>query len=180
MKRLSFFVAVTLACTLLAGPGQQALLTVKPPAGGGAAWVDIQTTFNASDTGVVTTVMVWQDVTLPTGNATKLRAYVRGYNYAGELRLGLYSNAGTKLQEAVTATIGATGYVEVAITPQAVTSGTYKVAYISQDNNSVDIGYDNSTGTAYYDASQTGGNLPGTLPSGTGFTGKTGLGVYVE
>lgn len=30
MKRLSFFVAVTLACTLLAGPGQQALLTVKP------------------------------------------------------------------------------------------------------------------------------------------------------
>jgi len=184
MKRLSFFVAVTLACTLLAGPGQQALLTVKTPAGAGGAWyyVTSEASLNASDSGLNASTMVWGDITLPTGNATKISVYVNTVNVPGGIvRLGLFSNAGTKLQDALTAGISATGWKDVTITTQAVTSGTYKVSYIGQGNDEVDVAYNNSTGTSSYNSSQSAGNLPSSLPSPDGtFTGLIGVRVWVQ
>lgn len=49
MKRIFSFIAVTLSCALLAGPGQMALLTVKTPAGGGGGPTTFADTFNRAD-----------------------------------------------------------------------------------------------------------------------------------
>jgi hypothetical protein len=139
-----------------------------------------ETTFNASDTNIQPTNLIWDSITLPTGNATQIGVYIRGVNFSGTLRLVLYDNAGSKLQENVTSTISTTGWKDVSITSQAVTAGAYKSAYIGQDNFAVEVGYNNGSGTSYYDTGQSGGNAPSTLPGGTGFTGRLGLRIWVE
>lgn len=179
MKRLSLFVAITLACTLLAGPGQQALLSVKTPAAGGA-WTDIEAsgTTNANDS-TEPTVMVWDAITLPTGTATQIRAYVRSFTNTNGLRLGLYNGAGTLLDSGTVSVTG-TGYFSVTIST-AVTAGTYYVAKIPQGNNDFGIGYNNASGSADYKTGETSYTLPGTLPSSEGsFTGAYAFGVYVN
>ena len=148
--------------------------------GGGAAWHDIvsDSSTNANDA-TASVVMVWGAVALPTGTATKIRAYIRSFSVPGGLRLGLYNNSGTLLDSS-TVSVSATGYAEVTISA-AVTAGTYKVAKIPQGNNDFGVGYDNTTGTGDYNTAQTTYTLPGTLPSSEGaFTGAYAFGVYVE
>lgn len=148
--------------------------------GGGAAWYDItsDSSTNANDA-TAATVMVWDAVALPTGTATKLRAYIRSYTTTSGLRLGLYNNAGTLLDSG-TVSITGTGYFEVTIST-AVTAGNYYVAKIPQSNSDFGVGYNNAAGTAEYTSGETIYTLPGTLPSAEGsFTGTYGFGVYVE
>lgn len=186
MKRLSFFIAVTLACTLLAGPGQQALLTVKTPAAGGAWYYTTPVaSIDSADSNLNANTMLWYDISIGSaGNITKIGAYITTVNAPGyTIRLGLWNSGGTELIDVLTATISSTGWADVTISPVANTATTYKIGYIGQGNDDVDIGFNTAGGTnaGNYNSSQSGGNFPASLPTADGqFNGKAVLRVYVE
>lgn len=143
------------------------------------SWTDITTSgaTNANDA-TLASVMVWDAITLPTGTATKIKAYIRSYSATGNLRLGLYNGAGTLLDSGTVSVTG-TGYFEVTISA-SVTSGTYYVAKIPQGNSDFGVGYDNTTGSADYKTGETAYTLPGTLPTTEGpFTGTYAFSVFV-
>lgn len=149
--------------------------------GGGGAWYYIQeNTFNGADSSLAPANITWGDVTAVTGTATQLGIHIATVNFAGTIRLMIYDSGGTLLQNAVTATISTTGWHDVSITPQAVTAGTYILAYIGQDNDALDVSYNTSSGTTYYEAGQSG-TAPASLPTPLGsFTGKMGMRVWIE
>ncbi len=77
--------------------------------------------------------------------------------------------------------VSGTGWVEGTVTSTAVTATTYKVAKIPSGNSLFGVGFSNTTGSADYKGSQTGGTLPGTLPTTEGsFTGTYAFRVWVE
>ncbi len=174
-------VSITTASTINGVTPNSAINGQTITGGGGGAWYYIQeNTFNGADSNLSPTTIVWEDVTVPSGSATQLGIYITTVNFAGTIRLMLYNSGGTLLQNAVTTTISTTGWHDVAITPQAVTSGTHILAYIGQDNDALDVGQNTSSGTLYYEAGQSG-TAPGTLPTPLGSaTAKIGMRVWVE
>lgn len=123
--------------------------TTKVDATTAGAWVDVvpfasTTTSSAYDPAF----LVANLITLPTGTATKLRAYVANYSSGFNIKLGLYDNSNAKLAEVAVA-VSATGYVEGTIS-QAVTSGTYRILFIPDAGGGGDSRYQTSMGTRYY------------------------------
>jgi len=171
-------VSITTASTINGKTPNSALNGLTIVSGGGA-WYDItpDSSTNSNDS-TMSTVMVWDGITLPTGTATQLRVYIRSYSATGGIRLGLYNSGGTLLDSSTVSVTG-TGYFYVTISA-AVTSGTYYVAKIPQGNNDFGVGYDNTTGSADYKTGETAYTLPGSLPTTDGpFTGTYAFGVFV-
>ncbi len=182
MKRLiSVLVSIALCLSLVAGPAQQVLVSIAPATGGGGgSWHD---TFPSGQVtgadGNDTAFFRWFAVTLPTGNATKLRAYIQAFVGSDTMNLGLYNAGGTRLQY-VGLTPTGTGFCEGTITTQAVTAGTYYVLMI-QVSGLNSIGVKTVTNAQIYDNS--GGvttpptNLPGAPTLGDAFGC---VGVFVQ
>ncbi len=63
---------------------------------GGGAWTTLlaEGSTNANDV-TAQTVMVWDELTLPAGNVTKLGVYIRSFSGADTVNLGLYNSGGT-------------------------------------------------------------------------------------
>jgi hypothetical protein len=133
------------------------------------------------DSNLTPTNIVWQDITLGTGNATHLGVHIAAVSFPGTIRLILYSNGGTKLVEGLSPTISTTGWHNIPITATAVTAGTYKIAYIGTDNDALDVSILTASGTLYYGPA-TPFTAPSTLPSPGGNTTSRRIGtrVWVE
>jgi hypothetical protein len=179
--------AVTAAAADLNDPGFVAELEATATGGGGGslpAWFDIETTANenALNFTVSATTMAWQDVTIGgTGNATKLRIY-NSFNFGSyNVKVGLYDSGGNRLQTQSAVSGSTDAYIELTISSQAVSAGTYKLAWIF-DNGNASTAINNASGTISFNNAQTySGGLPATLPSSTSTTtGKALVGVYVE
>jgi hypothetical protein len=140
-----------------------------------------ETGFDLVDSNLTPTNIVWQDITLGTGNATHLGVHIAAVSFPGTIRLILYSNGGTKLVEGLSPTISTTGWHNIPITATAVTAGTYKIAYIGTDNDALDVSILTASGTLYYGPA-TPFTAPSTLPSPGGNTTSRRIGtrVWVE
>jgi hypothetical protein len=179
--------AVTAAAADLNDPGFVAELEATATGGGGGslpAWFDIEITANenAQNFTASATTMAWQDVTVSaTGNATKLRFY-NSFSFGSyAVKIGLYDTGGNLLKTATAADTDDNTYMEALITSQAVSSGTYKIAWILENGNG-STAINNASGTISFNNAQVYANgLPATLPSSTSTTtGKALVGVYVE
>lgn len=187
MKRFILFFSVVCACALLAGPAQQILIAISPNNGGATGtyyYTTPEASINSVDSNLSATLMLWYDITLGAGNATKIGIYISTINVPGStVRLGLWNAGGTELIDVVTASITATGWNDITVTPVATTATAYKIGYIGQGNDDVDVGFNTLAGTnaGNYNASQSGGNFPASLPSSQGtFDGKSAMRVFVQ
>jgi PKD repeat protein len=95
---------------------------------GAGHWVDV-TTARTSGVNATAKYFRWSPVVSDsTGTVTRLRVSIRQYGTPTEIRLGLYSQSGTKLADG-TAIVTAAGYKEIPVTPTRVTLGsTYFIA----------------------------------------------------
>lgn len=155
--------------------------------GGGGSWyyTTPEASINTADSNLNANTMSWYDIVVgAAGNITQIGAYISTINIPGStIRLGLWDSGGTELIDVLTATISSTGWIDVTISPVANAATTYKIGYIGQGNDDVDIGYDSAAGTnaGNYNASQSGGNFPASLPTADGqFNGKACLRVWVS
>jgi hypothetical protein len=151
-----------------------------PAAGGSPAWTDTIAS-GSTDTNVLvpTSGEHWTDITLPTGTASKLRMYIRSYGYTGTLKMGLHDNSGNLLQSG-TVSVTTTGYFEITITNQSVTSGNYKVSWVTDSGGSAYAGYQNSVGLTYWASGGSSNTLFDPLPTPGGTDTRTvAIGVYI-
>lgn len=144
------------------------------------AWQDLNSSGATDTDGVVPRDdLHWTEIPLTTGSAIKLRGYVRAFSFATTLKMGIYSLAGAKLQEGTVA-VSATGYAQITISTQGITTGNYILAWICPDNAAISLGYQNAVGTLSYKVGVTVNTLPATLPAADGtVTRKYAVGVFV-
>jgi hypothetical protein len=117
------------------------------------------------------------------GNVTKVRCY----NYTGTstlLKIGLYDTSWNKLTEGATSGPSAAGWVEVTVTPYAVTASTsYRVVAIAGFGD-LAFGYQASqgAGSAYYDFGtySYAGGLPASASALGSATDLYAFGMYIE
>ncbi len=149
--------------------------------GGGGAWYEIESAANANTDDASSTVsLAWQEIVLPAGNVSKLRVNIRSFTSGGNLNVGLFNSGGTLLVQGAIAVSG-TGDPEVTVTTTAISAGTYKFCKIPDTNATFAVGYNNATGTAYYQSpAAVGGTLTNPLPAPDGsFTANYTFGVFV-
>lgn len=149
--------------------------------GGGGSWHEIASTASANAGDVATDeTIVWDAITLPTGNVTKLGCNIFSFTTGGDIELGLYDSGGNLLVQG-TITVASTGDKEVAVASTAVTAGSYYIAKMHESLSNFGVGYDNTTGSADYATGQTPSTLPGTLPVSAGsFTASYTFRAFVE
>lgn len=157
-------------------------MVVNQSAGSPAWWYCVVPAQEENGGGLTDDYLIWCDTgTIGAGTASKLGFNVRSYSTNQDVKIGLYSNAGAKLQEG-TVSITGTGWVEVTITNETTTAANYKLAFMPSGDTVNTIGYKgNPSGTTRYYASNGGGySLPANLPASEGSDGiGYVLGVYV-
>lgn len=155
---------------------------VQHPSGGSPAWtdtLDFSTTDNSSSW-IGGTSLIWAGITLTAGTASKLRIKIADYTASGNVKLGLYDNGGSKLQEVVVAVSG-NGTIEGTITNESVSAANYFVAAISDSGDSAFKWADlRGSGTTNYNGSASFYTLPASLPSNDGPVTRTmAAGVFI-
>lgn len=143
MKRILAFIAVTLSCALLAGPGQMVLLTVKTPAGGGggAAWSESVASTDSTDTLDPDLSRGGPIVAGQSGTCTKLGFELVGWSSSVNVKIAALDASGVPLSSE-TVTIGSdpgNGLYQITLsTPFSVTSGTtYNVQVVSSTTQNI-------------------------------------------
>lgn len=114
------------------------------------------------------------------GNATKLRVYIRDIlSGGGNLKIGLYDGSYNKLAEGIV-NVSTVGFAVVTISSVAVSAGTYGVAWTTETGDRLAYGYQDGTGTTYFEVGDAY-----TLPDPGGWGGSSSavlpsVGIFIE
>lgn len=142
----------------------------RVPSGGTPAWWYSVPLADDDGSGVADSgTLLWVDTgTIGAGTASKLGLEFSNYSANRNVNIGLYNNAGTKLQEA-TLVATANGFIEVTITNQSVSAANYKIAWVPESGGGVNHTYKGSSSTTrYYKYGAYYGALPSSLPAADG------------
>lgn len=154
--------------------------------GGSGAWYysTPEASVNSADSNINANTLFWSGITIPAGDVTQIGVYVTTVNNPGnKLRIGLWTPLGVEVVDVLTPDVFTAGWIDITISAATVAADTYSIGYIGQGNDDMDVGYNTAGGTnaSSYNASQSGGNFPASLPTPDGLVnGKTCLRVWVQ
>lgn len=167
---LRFCVALVLCWAIETAPCAILINSYRLAAGGGGggspAWVDYTASANINTSATFDAAFVaWTGLITSAGTLTKLRIYITDHSETQDVKMGIYDSGGNRLQVG-SASMTTTGYVEVTITSQVVTS-FYIVHLSTPDTAGTKWGYQNGVGEYHYGNSFSS-DLPATLPTELG------------
>lgn len=113
------------------------------------------------------------------GTATKLRIKIDTFTSMADIKLALYDSSKNLLGNG-SATVTGTGYVEVNITPVAVTATTYYVAHCEQTDNAYTISSFATGGTGLWGSKAYASFPANPYGSANAFSRNDLVGIWVQ
>jgi hypothetical protein len=150
--------------------------------GGTPTWYDaIDPASTDTTSGLYSYAIAQTIIAGQSGNCTKLRAYIR-YSNGSTIKLALFNSSFALIASAESGNLGGAEsfWSELAVTSVAVTSAaTYYIAYISPATQNRYLASQPS-GTSYFEATTTYATFPPNTYSGSAYTAKMAVGMYIE